>query len=136
MALKSTVLIQRENTEICLQKLLKCKTGEETIVALEEIAQLLFAARDPVAEAAWKAYQLSQTMDEEYVLRVRDDFIRTFRNFISSTDSFVADLEATKPAKPKPRRLWLFVIIGLVAVAICAVIGVALFAVFLAMGGA
>ena len=136
MTLKDTLQQQRELTDTCLQMLLKCDTGAETVQALEEIKYLLIAANDPVAEAVEIALQASRGMDEAFILKIRDEYIGQFRDFLASTESAAFRLEAAGPAKSKSRNVWLFIAIGLAIVCICAVVAVALAAAIMAMGGA
>ncbi len=136
MTLKDTLQQQRELTNTCLQMLLKCDTAAETVHALEEIKFLLMAANDPVSEAVEIALQASRGMDDAFVLKIRDEYIGRFRDFLESTESASARLEASGPAKPKPSRAWLFIAIGLAFACICVVVAIALAAAIMAMGGA
>ena len=134
---------QRKNTQICLDILLQCKTGQQTIAALDEIAQIFSAAGDPVAESAKQAFQLSQSMDEASVLQVRDEFINQFRSFLAATESLATTStdriasEKVSPtvesAKPKGKRGCLISAFGILILVI-ALIAIAA-VVFLLVGG-
>ena len=132
MAHKDSLLEVKTNMQFCLQKLQKCKTKQEIIAALEEISNLLISLNLPLGAVTATGLQYARTADEASVMKVRDDVIERLRDYLSQSERALSKLESGEPAKPKSRRLWLFVILGFIAV----VIAVALFAVFMAMGGA
>lgn len=111
MSVQQLLLMQRENSQICIEILLQCKTREQTILGFAKVARILRASNDPVAEAAEVAHRLSQSMDEASVLQSRDEFIQQFRAFLASTESMLTELIA--PEKPsstaessKPKGKW------------------------------
>jgi hypothetical protein len=140
MSLRDYLVVQRENSQICIEILLQCETREQTILGFAEAARILRASNDPTAEAAEVAYRLSQSMDEATVLQARDEFIGTHRAFLASTESMAAELIAPqKPrstaesAKPKGKRGCLIAALGILILAI-ALIAIAP-VVFLLVGG-
>jgi len=135
MASKDDYLEIEAIFQFCLQKLLKCKTKQETIEALEEITNLLKSENIPTGALTAAALQRARTVDEASVMKMREDLIQRFRDWVSSSEKALSKLESDAPTKPKPRRPWLFVIIGLIVVAICVVLVVSAIFVFLALGG-
>jgi type VI protein secretion system component VasF len=136
MAHKDSLLEVKTNMQFCLQKLQKCKTRQEIIAALEEISNLLMSLNLPVGAVTATSLQYARTADEASVMKVRDDVIERLRDYLSQSERALSKLESGEPAKPKSRRFWLIVILGFFAVVICVVVAVALFAVFMAKGGA
>jgi hypothetical protein len=83
---------QRQNTESCLTMLSRCRTREEIVRGFGEIASLLRSANDPLADAAEKASIGCGALPDEYVLRLRDDFISECRAFMSATERGLREL--------------------------------------------
>jgi hypothetical protein len=143
MSMQEIAQEQRKNSQVCLDILMQCKTGKQTIAALHQIARILRAAEDPVAEAAEQAFQLSQSMDEATVLKVRDDFIEQFRDFLAATESLATTPTGriaqeklgpmAESAKPKDKRVWLIAGCGIFIAAIALVAIAAV--VFMLVGG-
>ena len=101
MSMQQLLQEQRKNSQLCIDILMQCKTRQQTIVALDEIARMLKASDDPVAEAAKQAFELSQSMDEASVLKVKDDFLEQFRAFLAATESIpTASTDPIAPDKP------------------------------------
>lgn len=92
MSVQRLLTEQRKNSQMCIQILSRCKTRQKTIEAFGEIARILKAAGDPVAEAAEEAYRVSDSLSEEAVLQLRDQFIRQFQAFLASTETGVKEL--------------------------------------------
>lgn len=134
MVLKLQALAFREDADYALKMLVDCTTKQETIAAFRKLKAQHSTTRDPTGRMYAQYLELLPTMDEATVMKAKDEFVRTQRNFISTMDTLGDRLGA--PAKPKPRRLWLFVLLGLLVVGICVVIAVSAVLVFLAMGSA
>lgn len=83
---------QRESTERCLSILTRCRSRDEIIEGFGQIAALLRQSNDPLAQAAEMASMGCKTLPEEHVLRLRDDFIKQCRAFLSATEQGLKDL--------------------------------------------
>ena len=83
---------QRQNTDECLSILTRCKTREQITEGFDRIARLLKQANDPLVDAAEKASLGFRTPPDEYVLRLRDNFIRQCEAFLSATKVGIRDL--------------------------------------------
>ena len=77
---------QRQNTEKCLSILTRCQTRDQIIEGFGKIARLLKQANDPLADGAEKAAMGCGTLPDEYVLRLRDDFIQQCEAFLSAIE--------------------------------------------------
>lgn len=77
---------QRENTKKCLAILAKCQTRNEVIKGFSQISILCKEANDPLADAAQKAAIGCRELPDEYVFRLRDDFIGQCNAFLSATE--------------------------------------------------
>jgi len=111
MSVRDVLVVQRENSQICIEILLQCKTREQTILGFAKAARILRASNDPAAKAAEVAYQLSQSMDEASVLQSRDEFIQQLRAFLASTESMLTEpIALEKPSSTagsaKPKGMW------------------------------
>jgi hypothetical protein len=119
-----------------LQRLLKCKTRQETIQALEEVSNLLISEGLPIGAVAAEGLKYARTADDASVMKVRDDIVERLRVWLSQAESGLSELETGASTASKPRRVWIFIALGLAIVCICAVIALALAAALMAMGGA
>lgn len=88
---------QTETTERCLAILTRCQTRDEVIDGLDQITSLLMQTGDPVAGAAQTAYLQCRTFPDKDVFQVRDDFIRQFNAFLSTTAT-IGDSQETEVA--------------------------------------
>jgi hypothetical protein len=83
---------QRENTERCLAILARCRTRNEIIKGFDQISVLLRGANDPLADAAQRAAAGCRELPDEYVFRLRDDFIGQCNAFLSATERGMREL--------------------------------------------
>ena len=83
---------QRENTERCIAILSRCSTRKDIIKGFSQIAKLLEQANDPLADAAEMAAAGCRELPDEYVFRLRDDFIRQSNIFLSATEQAMREL--------------------------------------------
>lgn len=90
--LKQELKRQRQNTKKCLSILTRCQTQDQIIEGFGKIARLLKQASDPLADAAEKASIGCRSLPDEYVLRLRDDFIRQCRAFLSATEQGLREM--------------------------------------------
>lgn len=90
--LKRELQRQRENTEKCVLILSQCLTPREVIEGFRQIALLLRQASDPLVDAAELTARKAKSLTDEYILRLRDDFIRECKAFLSATDQGLREL--------------------------------------------
>ena len=83
---------QRENTERCLAILARCRTRDAVIKGFSQISKLLRQANDPLADAAQMAATGCRELPDEYVFRLRDDFIGQCNAFLSATERGMREL--------------------------------------------
>jgi hypothetical protein len=83
---------QRENTKKCLAILTKCRTRNEVIKGFSQISILLRQSNDPLADAAQKTATGCRELPDEYVFRLRDDFIGQGKAFLSATERGMREL--------------------------------------------
>ena len=76
---------QRKNTTRCISIPEQCQTREEIIKGFQEVSDLLKEANDPVAEAAERTLLEADSLPDEYLLRLKDDFVQISNAFLSST---------------------------------------------------
>ncbi len=76
---------QRENTEMCISVLTNCRTRAEVLDGFTRAAQILKRTGDPLAEAVQKTALSASALPDEHVFRLRDDFIKDCRAFLSVT---------------------------------------------------
>ena len=77
---------QRENTERCLTILNRCRSRNEIIKGFAQISVLLRGVNDPLADAAQRAAAGCRELPNEYIFRLRDDFIEQCNVFLSATE--------------------------------------------------
>ncbi len=77
---------QRRNTEKCLSILARCRTRQEILSGFNEIAKLLRQTNDPLAEGAAKTAMQGGNLPDEYLVRLKEDFIAECRAFLSATE--------------------------------------------------
>jgi len=83
---------QRENTEKCLAILARCRTRNEVIKGFSQISILLRQANDPLADAAQKTALGCRELPDEYVFRLRDDFMGQCNAFLLATERGMREL--------------------------------------------
>ena len=83
---------QRENTERCLTILNRCRSRNEIIKGFAQISVLLRGVNDPLADAAQRAAAGCRELPDEYVFRLRDDFIGQCNAFLSATERGMREL--------------------------------------------
>ena len=77
---------QRRNTEKSLSILARCRTRQEILSGFNEIATLLRETNDPLAEGAEYIAMQGGDLPDEYVVRLKEDFIAQCRAFLSATE--------------------------------------------------
>jgi hypothetical protein len=100
---------QRQTTEACLSILRGCDTRSQIIESFGKISNLLSRSGDPLAAAAEKVYRECSSLPDDYVRRLRNDFIRECEAFLSASATVTQRSEipdqtpepGQKPHKPK-----------------------------------
>jgi len=76
---------QRKNTKKCISILERCHTRAEIIKGFQKVSDLLKESNDPVAEAVERTLLEADSLPDEHLLRLKDDFIQMCKAFLSST---------------------------------------------------
>lgn len=98
--MKELFVQERRNTEKCLSILVLCRTRHEILSGFNKIAKLLRETNDPLYEGAEKIAMQGGILPDEYVVRLKEDFIAQCRAFLSSTRKRVTDKTTAKlPSK-------------------------------------
>lgn len=76
---------QRRNTKRCIGLLRACQTRSQIIDGFRKAAEVLESADDPLAQACRMTLAEAESLPDEYVIRLRDDFLRMAKAFLDST---------------------------------------------------